>query len=284
MGRPHPVDEDFDDPPKPSQAEKHEKSRQSTFESRVRLEVLKSPEDWLVAKYLSQVLRSGAAHVSKVLEKMVGEGFLSPLQTVPKKDGEEVKVGRTPIDGGSFDVNAFLHGGEWVIGYFAKSSSDARKTVLAHGRPQMDHYLGHSRARVRGRAGSRRRVPTPGMKRSFEASFRFKAAEWDGKAYLMLRNDRPYTDACLAAGIEPMTDLPWTCKCGKVHKADNTYCTANGCNGTKPKLLEVTAAPKLCPDCGQPDVDGHSKRHQGKRLKRAKQACLQRVVEIVHKV
>lgn len=282
MARSVQTDDDFDDQPKPLQSEKHGKSRQSTFESRVRAEVIKSPEDWLVPKYISQVLRSGAAHVSKVLEKMVSEGFLSPLQAVPKVDDEEVKVGRSPVDGGHFDVNAFLHKGEWVIGYFGKSAADARKTVLIHARPELTLPLGISRARAGYSRHRGRRSPTPGMKERYANSFRFKAADWDGMAYFVLRDDKPYIDACIAAGIEPKTNLPWTCKCGRVYKALDTWCRTHGCNGKKPSLLETAVQPKVCPDCGQPDVDGHSKRHHGKKFKKAKMACLNKVIDLVH--
>lgn len=269
--------DDFDDPPKPRKG-KWVKDPHATLEERVRAEVLKSPEDWLTAKYVSQSLRAGNAHVVKVLAKMVTEGVLSPLCPVPTVDDPRVKVGRRPIEDGSYDITAFVHEGKWVIGYFDKSSSDARKTVLVHARPDLAHLQRTSR--VRGRRCAR--GPTVRMQESYRNSFRYKLADWDGLAHLVLRNGQPFIDACLAIGVEPKTDLPWTCACGRKNDASDGHCSKYECHKPKPKLLKPPEE-KICPDCGQPDVDGHSKRHRGKKLYGARQKCLQKVVEIVHK-
>jgi hypothetical protein len=273
MARLRLLGEDFDDIP-PVRKAKREKDPHEGFEERCRLAILRSPEEWLTSKYVSQTIRSGHAHVLKVMEKMVGEGILCPSQPVPMAERDvSVFVGRK--DEG-YAISAFPHGGKWVIGYFAKSASDARKTVVVHGRPKLDD-LGRSRARGMPR---RTRTPTAKMKDDYEKSFKYKLADWDGMAYRLARGGKPFINACLAARIEPMTDLPWTCSCERVNPAEYSHCRRNGCHKEKPKLLVEPV--KLCPDCGQSDEDNHSKRHGARSLKKARQNCMQRIVEQVH--
>lgn len=271
--------DDFDDPPKPKKG-KWVKDPHAQLEERVRSQVLRSSEDWLTAKHVSQTLRVGIVYVHRVMAEMVAEGVLTPLQHVPMSNDPRVKIGRRPIEDGSYDVTAFVHDGKWVIGYFSKSAADARRTVLVHGRPKMDHY-GWSRVRIKGL--TRQRTPTPAMREKFEKSFRYKLADWDGTAHFLLRSRQPYASACLAVGIEPMTDLPWTCECGRKNEAGDNYCSKYECNKPKPKLLHPPK-PKVCERCGEPDVDGHSRRHRGRQNAKSKRECLEKMVDAVHKM
>lgn len=273
--------DDFDDPPKPKKG-KWAKDPHALLEERVRAEVLRSPEDWLTVKYVSQTLRAGIAHVRQVMGKMVEEGVLTPLRPVPMTDDPHVKIARRPIEDGSYDVTAFVHDGKWVVGYFSKSAADARRTVLVHGRPKMDHY-GWSRARVHGRRRTRQRTPTPAMRESFQNSFKYKLADWDGTAHFLLRDGQAYVDACLAASVEPMTNLPWFCACGRKNDASDGHCSKYECHQPKPKLLRPPE-PKVCELCGEPDVDGHSRRHRGRRNAKSRQKCLEKMVDAVHKM
>lgn len=269
------------DEPRPKKP-KFKKDPYADLERRVREAVLLTGEDWLTLKFLSQDLRAGSRHVNDVLKVLVAEGVLSPPAPVPYD--EEVKVGVRPIPDGFFHVVAFRHSNQWVIGYFSKSATDARKTVLIHGRPTFDRYLGFSRTRRR--MGAKRRVPTVKMKEDFANSFRYKLADWDGLAYKVLRDSRGFADACKALNLH---QGPWTCpKCKRRNRSDQAYCdnwtTGSECKTPRPKYVTPEAQVKVCEKCGEPDVDGHSRRHRSKKTAKSRQRCLEKLVDAVHEM
>lgn len=278
-------EEDFDVPAR--RKDRVRPDPMAALEERVRREVLTTSEDWITDRFLAGALGAGTKQVGLILQKMTEDGILGPLEAVPMVEEEDlhIKVHRTykPSRGSSeyhFDVNAFVHDGKWVVGYFDKSAADARKTVLVHGRPDILRYR-----RVRGARGTiKQRHPTARAKESFQNSFKYKLSDWDGKARRLLRDGKPFFDACVAASIEPKTDLPWTCpKCSSQNEAATGRCRRSLCDGRKPSALSA-ARPKECPRCGEPDLDGHSKRHGGKKLKAAKHKCTVKMVEAVHKM
>lgn len=274
--------DDFDLPERPKR--KLDKDPHAAFEAKVRDFVLRTPEDWLTSKWIAAKLHGGASHVGRVLAAMAEEGILSPLRRVPQSEDERVKVHATTVGRGvatPWDVTAYAFDGRWVIGYYDVSTGNPRKKSLFHGKP--DPWK--RPARIRGRTYQRRLTKKEILERL--RGYEYKDANWDGRAHAVLRNGSPYINACLAAGIEPMTDLPWICpECNRKNEAANHRCDKYQCDGEKPRLLQGPE-PRVCDLCGEPDVDGHSRRHAVRKtakMARSKQKCLGKMVDAVHKM
>ncbi len=272
-------EEDFEDLPVRRKQVK-ERDTQAALEARVRLEVLQTSEDWITDKFIAACVGAGTKHIGTILQKMTKEGVLSELTSVPmvEADDPQVKIHRQRSNF-QYDVVAFIHDGKWCIGYYDRSTADARKTSLIYGRPDIYRYR-----RGQGAKGTIKRRCTAAERERYRHAFKYKEADWDGKARLLLRNSQAFIDACVAVGVEPETDIPWDCaKCGRRNGPRATECSGPRCNGRKPRYL-AEPDPKICPKCGEPDLDGHSRRHSGRGLEKVRHKCLVKMVEAVHKV
>lgn len=254
-----------------------EKDPHAATARRVREHVLSSMENWITAKHLACVLRLGSSYVGQVLKSMAEEGILSPLRPVPLD--EDVKVGTGENNSGWYNVSAYFHDGQWVIGYYDKSGNDPKKTVLVHRKPEAHRW---SRSRKRGIMSN---YPTAKHWEKIKSEYKYEPAKWDGKGHLILRHGQAFLDACVAIGVEPNMGLPWNCSaCGLRENKGNTK-ECERCQASRPKLLpDLTPKQKRCPNCDEIVSVSHARRHGRKQNRKEYYLCMQKLVDLIHKV
>ena len=101
-------------------------------------------------------------------------------------------------------------------------------------------------------------------------------SDWNGRARKINTNSELFHQTCIELGINPHIIENWVCSCGNEHSSYDTHCY--GCDKDKvlPKIGKVKE--NLCKLCGMPH-----RTHSRKHTEHTKEACLNKIIEIIHK-
>ena len=110
----------------------------------------------------------------------------------------------------------------------------------------------------------------------FKSKTVYVKSNWNGKARRINTDSELFYQTCIELDINPLIVQDWVCSCGKRHSSHDTHCYRCDKDRILPPIKDIKE--NLCKLCGMPH-----RTHGRKHTNHTKEACLNKVIEIVHK-